>query len=130
MQRSHSRPELFGQTFELHTSAQQIAAWNAELPERFWRVVREYGWWGAAYREAVFRLADHAQSRAEQERGRKRITAESEAAVVRPPDGNAPRCPSAADRTGRHNPLAFLAGLGTLVVCDRASRSDRPARHG
>ena len=39
-------PELFGQTFELPSSAQQIAAWNAELPERFWR-------WGAVWRTAA-----------------------------------------------------------------------------
>src|SRR5207247_336113 len=38
-------PELFDQSFELPTSAQQIAAWNAELPERFWRLVRKFGWW-------------------------------------------------------------------------------------
>jgi CRISPR-associated endonuclease/helicase Cas3 len=58
---------LFDAEFQLESSAQRIAEWNAELPERFWRVVRKYGWWGAAYREAIFRLADHAQSRAEQE---------------------------------------------------------------
>jgi CRISPR-associated endonuclease/helicase Cas3 len=46
---------------------QDVAAWNAEPLGRFWRVVRKRGWWGAAYREAVFRLADHAKSRAEQE---------------------------------------------------------------
>src|SRR5262249_25099617 len=31
--------ELFGQAFELPTYRQQTAAWNAELPERFWRLV-------------------------------------------------------------------------------------------
>ena len=115
--------ELFGQTFELPTSAQQIAEWNAELPERFWRVVRKYGWWGAAYREAIFRLADHAQSRAEQEGGG------NESAEVKPlPFVHQTETPKMhpLPLTGLDgaNPLAFLAALGTLVVCDRASRSD------
>ena len=117
------KAELFGQAFELPTSAQQIAAWNAELPERFWRIVRRFGWWGAAYREAVFRLADHAQSRAEQD---EKETKQDE---TKPP----PFVPRTARRklhplplTGLDgaNPLAFLAALGTLVVLDRIACSD------
>ncbi len=60
---------LLGEAFSLETSAQDVVGWNADLPERFWRVVRKYGWWGAAFREAIFRLADHEQSRREQEPG-------------------------------------------------------------
>lgn len=120
--------DMFGQSFGLPSSSQEIAAWNAELPERFWRVVRKYGWWGAAYREAVFRLADHAQSAAEQEREWK------------PSESPAPQAalPARAPRPNLHplplpgldgsNPLAFLAALGTLVICDQLSKSkDRPA---
>jgi CRISPR-associated endonuclease/helicase Cas3 len=120
-------PELFGTTFELPTSAQQIAAWNADLPERFWRVVRKFGWWGAAYREAIFRLADHAQSQAEQEKK------ETTPTDVRP----SPFAPVTGARSVHplpllgldgSNPLAFLAAVGTLVVCDELARSEnRPS---
>jgi CRISPR-associated endonuclease/helicase Cas3 len=115
---------LFGQTFELPTFAQQIADWNDELPGRFWRVVRKLGWWGAAYHEAIFRLADHAQSRAEQEKEK-----EGKPADVKPPPfprfvGRAKLCSLPLTGLDGANPLAFLAALGTLVVFDRIARSD------
>jgi CRISPR-associated endonuclease/helicase Cas3 len=118
-------PPLFGQTFELPTSAQQIAAWNAQLPGRFWRVVRKYGWWGAAYREAIFRLADHAQSRAEQEKEGESTTPDD----VQPRPftqraGASPLHPLPLTGLDGANPLAFLAALGTLQVCDALSRSE------
>ncbi|HEX5366974.1 MAG TPA: type I-U CRISPR-associated helicase/endonuclease Cas3 [Acidimicrobiales bacterium] len=46
-----------------------LAAVGSGVDERFWRVVRRYGVWGAAYLEAVFRLADHRRSQLEQEQG-------------------------------------------------------------
>ncbi len=116
-------PELFDEKFPGGSYRQQIREWNAELPERFWRVVRKWGWWGASYREAVFRLADHAQSAAEQDRdatpaavamGWVSLTAKAVRAE-----------PHALPLTGLDgaNPLAFLAALGTLVACDQLSQS-------
>src|SRR5262249_26308798 len=100
--------------------------WNVELPQRFWRIVRKFGWWGAAYREAIFRLADHAQSREEQE-------AElTEASDVSPaPFGQLTPSrqlrPLAFPGLDGSNPLAFLAALGILVICDRLSTmADHP----
>jgi CRISPR-associated endonuclease/helicase Cas3 len=120
-------PQLFEHAFDLPTSAQQIASWNAVLPERFWRVVRNFGWWGAAYREAIFRLADHAQSRLEQEK-KLQVT---KSADVRPPSFPpfAPHCNLQSlllPGLDGANPLGFLAALGTLVVCDQISQADDP----
>jgi len=119
--------KLFEQSFELPTAAQQIREWNAELPERFWRVVRKYGWWGAAYHETVFRLADHAESAAEQDRDEAPATYETTTWVELPAQALRPKQHSLS-LTGLdgENPLAFLTALGTFLVCDQLARSPKP----
>lgn len=47
----------------------ELGALSAGWPDLFWRLQRRYGPWRLAYLEAVLRLADHQQSRAELERG-------------------------------------------------------------
>lgn len=116
--------ELFGETFELPTCAQEVALWNAELPNRFWRVVRRLGWWGAAYHETVFRLADHAQSRAEQE-DTELASTDLKPQPFTPKSGQRNTHPLPLPGLDGANPQAFLAALGTLVVCDELARSNK-----
>jgi len=100
-------------SFELEHCAQDIAGWNTELPERFWRIIRKHGWWGTAYLETVFRLADHAQSAKEQITSQQFI--EFNAPPFTTPLSKEPClfsfCLSGLDGT---NPLAYLAALGIL----------------
>ncbi len=120
--------EIFVRSFRIGSSRQDIAAWNAILPERFWRVVAKFGWWGSAYHEAVFRLADHAQSRKEQER----VENLDHGVPIRAPsfkelDKSPAFHPFPLPGLDGSNPLAFLAAVGTLVACDQLARSkDQP----
>ncbi|HJT75603.1 MAG TPA: CRISPR-associated endonuclease Cas3'', partial [Gemmataceae bacterium] len=119
--------KLFGDQFPWPASPGDPFTANAAGPARFWQTVRRFGWWGSAYLEGVFRLADHAASRAEQ--------GEEYAA---PPPAPPPIVPRAAAGRRLHelpltglegsNPLGFLAAVGILrCLTDLAKRRDRPA---
>jgi CRISPR-associated endonuclease/helicase Cas3 len=49
------------------SSRHDLARLDSGIAERFWQVIRRYGWWGAALLETVLRLADQQQSEREQQ---------------------------------------------------------------
>ncbi|HKY36235.1 MAG TPA: type I-U CRISPR-associated helicase/endonuclease Cas3 [Polyangiaceae bacterium] len=47
------------------SSAHDLQRFDSALSERFWKLIRHYGYWGLAWLEAVLRLADHRESEQE-----------------------------------------------------------------
>jgi CRISPR-associated endonuclease/helicase Cas3 len=56
--------KIEGRCFEV-LSATHLERLDSGVPERFWHLVRRYGWWGIAWLEAMLQLADHRRSEAE-----------------------------------------------------------------
>ena len=61
--------QLDDQTVLKAGTATEMERLGSGVSERFWKLVRRYGWWGLSYLETCLRLADHRASEASEVKG-------------------------------------------------------------